>query len=196
MPNQQLDNLKIEVEECRACPLYRNRTRTVFGAGSPRSPIMLVGEAPGMDEDKTGEPFVGKAGQLLDKILTACNFSREKHVFIGNIIKCRPPQNRKPETSEMAACLHFLEEQINIINPAIIVAMGATALKGLLGGNPKITSERGQWQVWMNRYLMPTYHPAALLRNPNLKRDTWEDFKKVIVKYREVINKDHECQYL
>lgn len=196
MKAQQLEKLKKEILDCQACPLFRNRTKPVFGAGNPDSPIMLIGEAPGMDEDKTGEPFVGRAGQLLDKILLACNFTRDKHVFIGNIIKCRPPQNRKPETSEMATCLHFLEEQINIINPSIIVAMGSIALKGLLGGNPKITSERGKWQVWMNRYLMPTFHPADLLRNPNLKRNTWEDFKKVITKYREIVDKNHSCQYV
>ena len=157
---------------------------------------MLIGEGPGADEDRTGVAFIGKAGQLLDKILGACNFTRKEHVFIGNIVKCRPPANRVPEPLEMEACLPYLEEQIEIIDPVIIMALGATALKGLKGGTPRITRERGKWQYWNNRLLMPTYHPAALLRNPNLKKESWEDFKQVILKYRELVDPEHYCQYI
>lgn len=191
-----LEALRNEIKNCTQCDLHRNRNKAVFGSGALDAPIMLVGEGPGADEDRTGIAFVGKAGQLLDKILAACNFTREKHVFIGNIVKCRPPGNRVPETQEMAACLPYLEQQIELIDPKIIVSLGATALKGLLGGSPKITRDRGKWQLYSNRFLMPTYHPAALLRNPNLKKDTWEDFKEVIRKYREVVDPGHECAYV
>lgn len=190
------EDLKIEIEHCSKCPLHHSRNRVVFGSGAEDAPIMLVGEGPGADEDKTGIAFVGKAGQLLDKILAACNFTRENHVFIGNILKCRPPGNRVPELSEMAACLPYLERQIEMIDPKIIVTLGATALKGLLGGTLKISRDRGKWQLYQNRFLMPTYHPAALLRNPNLKKDTWEDFKNVIRKYREIVDAGHMCEYV
>ncbi len=191
-----IHELKKEVENCTKCPLHRNRNNTVFGSGTYDAKIFLIGEGPGADEDRLGEAFVGRAGQLLDKILAACNFTRKEHVFIGNIVKCRPPQNRAPSPEEMASCLPYLEQQISLIDPVIIITLGAVALRGLIGGNPKITQERGKWQIWMNRYVMPTFHPAALLRNPNLKRDTWEDFKKVIVKYREMVNSDHYCEYV
>jgi DNA polymerase len=157
---------------------------------------MLIGEGPGADEDREGIAFIGKAGQLLDKILEACNFTRERHVYISNIVKCRPPGNRKPEKEEMAACLPYLEEQIELIDPAIVVAMGATALKGLKGGEPKITAERGKWQYLGTRLLMPTYHPAALLRNPTLKRPAWEDFKSIVRKYIELVDEGHYCKYI
>lgn len=196
MKSKALEELSEQVRNCSLCLLHRNRNLPVFGQGAPDSPIMLVGEGPGADEDLQGIPFVGRAGPLLDKILLACNFTREKHVYITNIVKCRPPGNRNPEIPEMAACLPYLEQQIELINPKIVVAMGATALKGLLGGNLKITRERGYWHLWMNRYLMPTYHPAAMLRNPNLKKDAWEDFKEVIRKYRTEVETGHVCRYV
>lgn len=191
-----LEALKIEIAECRKCPLHQGRMHTVPGNGAEDAPIMLVGEGPGADEDREGVAFIGKAGQLLDKILGACNFTREEHIFICNIVKCRPPGNRVPEPSEMAACLPYLEQQIELVDPLIIISLGATALRGLTGGSPKITKERGNWQLLGKRLLMPTYHPAALLRNPNLKKETWEDFKAVIRKYREIVDPGHECKYV
>ena len=192
----EISKLKTEVENCKRCPLYKTRNKVVFGNGSLDAKIFLVGEGPGYDEDKTGIAFVGRSGKLLDKILEACGFSREKHIFIGNIVKCRPPQNRIPSNDEQLACLPYLEKQIELINPAIIITLGATAYKGLIDSNTKITKERGKWKIWNNRLVMPTYHPSALLRNPALKKDTWEDFKKVILKYRELVNQNHFCKYI
>ncbi len=188
--------LKKEVENCTMCDLCKSRNKVVFGNGNPAAGIFLVGEGPGYDEDKTGVAFVGKSGQLLGKILEACNFSREKQIFIGNIVKCRPPQNRVPSIEEQAACLPYLERQIEIVDPKIIVALGATALKALVDPSLKITKVRGNWMLWQNKYVMPTYHPSALLRNPNLKKDAWEDFKKVILKYRELVDPEHFCKYI
>jgi DNA polymerase len=196
MNEEKFENLKNEVASCKKCVLHRYRTNTVFGSGNPEARIFLIGEGPGYDEDQQGIAFVGRSGQLLDKILTACNFTREKHIFIGNILKCRPPQNRTPSTDEIIACLPYLESQIELIDPEIIMTLGATALRGLTGKNLKITEVRGKWMIWNNRIVMPTYHPAALLRNPNLKKDTWEDFKQVILKYRELVDPDHACKYV
>ncbi len=196
MNEEKFENLKNEVAFCKKCVLHRYRTNTVFGNGNPEARIFLIGEGPGYDEDQQGIAFVGRSGQLLDKILAACNFTREKHVFIGNILKCRPPQNRTPSTDEIIACLPYLESQIELIDPEIIMTLGATALRGLTGKNLKITEVRGKWMIWNNRIVMPTYHPAALLRNPNLKKDSWEDFKQVILKYRELVDPDHACKYI
>ncbi len=192
----RFEELREEVRNCKKCPLHASRNQPVFGSGNPSARIMLIGEAPGADEDREGVAFIGKAGKLIDKILTACNFSRDEHVFISNIVKCRPPGNRKPEKEEMAACLPYLEQQIELIDPVIIVAMGATALKGLKGGEPKITKERGSWQYFKSRLMMPTYHPAALLRNPSMKKPAWEDFKSVVRKYRELVDSGHYCEYV
>jgi len=194
MLESELKNIEQEVKACTKCPLHFSRTNTVFGDGNINAKIFLIGEGPGFEEDKTGNVFVGKSGKLLDKILEACNFSRSKHVYIGNILKCRPPGNRKPTPEEQIACLPYLEKQIELIDPKIIITLGATALQGLLGENLKITRERGNWKLWMNRLVMPTFHPSALLRNPNLKKDTWEDFKKVISKYRELVDSEHYCK--
>ncbi len=191
-----MEELKNRVEQCTKCPLHKSRNKVVFGNGNYQASVFLIGEGPGYEEDKAGEAFVGRSGKLLDKILLACNFTREAHVFIGNIVKCRPPGNRTPYPEEMEACLPYLEEQIEKVDPAIIITLGATALKGLTGENLKVTRERGKWRLWFNRMLMPTYHPSALLRNPSLKRDAWEDFKKVILKYREIIDQNHPCQYI
>ena len=177
-----MEKLITEVEKCQKCNLYKSRNKVVFGEGPVPASILLIGEGPGADEDLSGRPFVGKAGKLLDKILAACNFTRDEHVYIANIVKCRPPHNRVPEPDEMRLCLPYLEEQIKILQPRIIVTMGATALKGLTGENLRITQERGKWRFWRDFYLMPVFHPAALLRNPGLKRETWEDFKNIIRK--------------
>jgi DNA polymerase len=196
MSIQSLEKLKAEIVSCKKCSLHRHRNNTVFGDGNLEAKIFLIGEGPGYEEDRQGRAFVGRSGQLLDRILAACNFSRSEHVFIGNIVKCRPPENRTPAIEEMAACLPYLEEQIELIDPKIIVLLGSTALKGLFGNTMKITHTRGNWLIWNNRLVMPTYHPSALLRNPNLKKDAWEDFKKVILKYRELVDTGHQCEYI
>ena len=168
---------------CVKCPhLASSRKQVVFGAGSLDAQLMFVGEAPGAEEDESGEPFVGKAGQLLTKIIQATGLSRAD-VYIANILKCRPDTpgesagNRKPTPAEMATCLPYLHEQIDLIRPQVIVALGATAVEGLLGKTVGITKLRGNWQTYRDTPLMPTYHPAYLLRNQSLheKRNVWED---------------------
>ncbi len=153
---------------------------------------MLIGEGPGQEEDEQGLPFVGKSGHLLDKILEACGFSRKDNVYIANIVKCRPPQNRDPKPEEREACLPYLKQQIDLIQPHIIILLGATALKGLIDEELRITKIRGQWIEWEGIQIMPTYHPSALLRNQNLKKDAWEDFKKVVIRYRQEIDPQHK----
>ena len=185
------EKLKKEVLVCEKCPLSQTRNNVVFGNGNPNAEIMIIAEGPGFYEDKTGIVFQGKSGQLLDKILAASGFSRDEHIFISNIVKCRPPDNRQPNDTEKAACLPYLYQQIELVNPKIIILLGATALKGLIDPNAKITQIRGQWIDWKGRLVMPTYHPSALLRNPNLKHPVWEDFKNIVAKYRELVNSEH-----
>lgn len=187
--------LKQEVNQCTRCTLSKTRTNVVFGEGSQKAGIMLIGEGPGYYEDQQGRPFVGKSGQLLDKILDVCGFTRKEHVFIGNIVKCRPPNNRDPLPEERESCLPYLYKQIEMIDPKIIILLGATALKGLIDPNAKITEIRGKWLNWNGRLVMPTFHPSALLRNEKLKQPVWEDFKKVVAKYRDLINKEHYSKY-
>ncbi len=187
----EFEKLIQEVSICQKCILSQTRTNVVFGEGFRYAKIMCIGEGPGYFEDQQGKPFVGKSGQLLDKILDACGFNRKQHVFIGNIVKCRPPNNRDPLPEEREACLPYLYKQIELINPKIIILLGATALKGLIDPNAKITKVRGQWMEWNRRLVMPTFHPSALLRNQKLKRPAWEDFKKVVAKYRELVDKEH-----
>ncbi|MCX6226027.1 MAG: uracil-DNA glycosylase [Bacteroidia bacterium] len=139
---------------------------------------------------------VGKSGQLLDKILGAAGFSRQENVYIANIVKCRPPTNREPSPEERSTCLPFLLLQIELIQPSIIILLGSTALKGLIDPDGKITQVRGKWMEWNNIQVMPTYHPSALLRNPELKKEVWEDMKLVVHKYREIVDPKHHCQYL
>ena len=183
--------LKSEVENCTKCNLCKNRRNVVFGEGFRNAEIICIGEGPGYYEDQQGRPFVGKSGQLLDKILEVCGFNRKEHVFIGNIVKCRPPNNRDPLPEERETCIPFLSKQIELIDPKIIILLGATALKGLIDPNARITKVRGEWLTWQNRLIMPTFHPSALLRNEKLKRPAWEDFKKVVAKYRELVNQEH-----
>jgi len=185
------EKLKEEVLGCQKCCLARTRNYVIFGEGNIQAPVFIIGEAPGADEDRIGRPFVGRSGQLLDKILAACGFTRRDHVFISNIVKCRPPGNREPSTEERKACIPYLVRQIDMVNPDILILLGSTALKSMLGQDKKITRLRGSWLQWENRLAMPVYHPSALLRNPALKRDTWEDFKKIVFKYREIVNPDH-----
>lgn len=191
-----MQELEKQVKICEKCTLKEGRNKVVFGEGNPNAKIMLIGEGPGRNEDIEGRPFVGRAGQLLDKILAACGFTRFTHVFIGNIVKCRPPQNRVPTPEERQACLGYLYKQIEIIEPEIIILLGATALQGLIDPKARISKERGLWQKWQDKYwVMPTYHPAALLRNPRLKRDSWEDFKNVVYKYRELVDPEHYSEH-
>jgi DNA polymerase len=177
-----LKEIAEQVGVCTKCPLHKGRTRTVPGQGSTVPEIMFIGEGPGYDEDQQGLAFVGRAGQLLTKIIEAMGFTRDQ-VFIGNIVKCRPPENRKPLPDEMHACLPYLREQIQRLHPKIIVALGATAVQGLLEiETVGITKMRGQWLSYKGIDLMPTYHPAYLLRNPTVKKDVWEDMKEVLAK--------------
>jgi len=186
-----LETLKSEVLSCSKCGLAATRHHAIFGEGFSHAEVMIIGEAPGRDEDLGGRPFIGRSGQLLDKILEACGFTREGHVYISNIVKCRPPGNRDPEINEREACFPYLLKQIEIIDPTILVLLGATALKSLMGQDMRITRERGNWLEWNGKLVMPVYHPSALLRNPDLKRPTWEDFKKIVYKYRELIDAEH-----
>jgi len=172
----------VDIAKCTACPLHAGRTQTVPGQGNARQPdILFIGEAPGADEDVQGLAFVGRAGQLLTKMIEAMGYSRDA-VFIANINKCRPPGNRVPTPEEMKLCLPFLKRQIALIQPKVIVAMGATAVNGLvdLPKDMGITKVRGTWLTFEGIALMPTFHPAYMLRNPNMKRPVWEDLKTVL----------------
>jgi DNA polymerase len=152
----------------------------VFSRGTGTSGLCFVGEGPGADEDAQGQPFVGLAGQLLDRMIAAMGFSRDE-IYVCNIVKCRPPENRKPEPDEMAACRPFLEQQLELVAPQVIVALGATAVQGLLGTTEGITRLRGRWKLYRGRIaVMPTFHPAYLLRNPKAKREVWEDLQAVL----------------
>jgi DNA polymerase len=169
------------IAACMLCSLHQARTRTVPGQGCPAPEILFVGEAPGAEEDKQGLAFVGAAGQLLTKMIEAMGCTRDQ-VFIANILKCRPPNNRPPLPEEMATCLPYLREQIGILKPKVIVALGATAVRGLLTVETKISALRGHWFTFEGIDLMPTFHPAYLLRNPSAKRDAWDDLKAVLAK--------------
>lgn len=192
---EMLHKIEEYVRTCTRCELCRSRTHAVAGEGSYTAKLMCIGEGPGYHEDQLGRPFVGASGQLLDRILYCSGFSRKENVFIANIVKCRPPQNRDPLPQEREACLPLLLKQIEIINPTIIVLLGATALKGLIDPEARITRLRGQWIQWQGRWVMPTFHPSALLRNPALKRPVWEDFKHVIDKYRALVCPSHYSPY-
>ncbi len=191
-----MEQLKQEVLSCKKCELHNTRHNVIFGEGNPGAKILIIGEAPGHDEDMIGRPFVGKSGQLLDKILAACGFTREQHVYISNIVKCRPPGNRVPTDQEAKTCIPYLMKQIELIDPLILIPLGASALRVFFGKEYRITQVRGNWLNWYNKLVMPVYHPAALLRNPNLKRDTWEDYKKVVYKYRELVDPQHYSEHV
>ncbi len=171
-------SLKNEAMACKRCALRSGCRQVIFGAGCREAPLMLIGEGPGAQEDIEGHPFVGRAGQLLDKILQAINLGRHE-VYVTNIVKCRPPSNRKPTPEEIATCLSWLENEIRIIKPAIIVLLGATALQSLIDPKGKITKMRGIWIEQDGIKYMPTFHPAALLRDPHKKIPVWEDFQNI-----------------
>lgn len=181
-----MKQLQETVLQCTKCNLRNTCNQVVFGDSNPKAKIMIIGEAPGAEEDKLGKPFVGRSGQLLNKILEACNLDRNKDVFISNIVKCRPPNNRIPTIEEINTCLPWLKKQIEIINPSIILLLGATALKVVLGEKYKITKDHGKWFKWEGINVIPTYHPSALLRNPSLKQSAWEDFQKIVKKVQEI----------
>jgi DNA polymerase len=175
---ERLGEIAAVVSECTACPLHAGRTRTVFGSGNPRTSVMFIGEGPGRDEDLQGEPFVGRSGQLLTKILQAISLER-KDVYITNMVKCRPPQNRDPLEEEVRRCERYLAEQIDLIRPRVICALGRIAAQWLLKNKEPLASMRASENFYRGIRVLVTYHPAALLRNPELKRDAWEDFKKL-----------------
>lgn len=176
----RLEQLREAVSVCTRCGLAGTRKNTVFSRGTGSSGLLFVGEGPGADEDAQGLPFVGVAGQLLDKMIAAMGLTRDE-VYVCNIVKCRPPDNRKPDPSEMAACMPYLTEQIELLAPQVIVALGATAVQGLLGTTEGIMRLRGKWKLYRGRIaVMPTFHPAYLLRTPSAKRDVWEDLQAVL----------------
>ncbi len=178
--HRRLVTLAQEVAGCTACALHQTRTQTVFARGNGAAGLCFIGEGPGADEDEQGFPFVGKAGQLLDRMITAMGLERDA-VYVCNIVKCRPPDNRKPQPDEVAACRSFLEQQLELLEPSVIVALGATAVQGLLGTTEGITRLRGKWKLYKGRIaVMPTFHPAYLLRTPSAKRAVWEDLQTVM----------------
>ena len=177
--------LNDEILSCRLCQLCETRTHVVLGEGNPSAKVMLVGEGPGKDEDATGRPFVGRAGQLLDKMLAAVDLDRDK-VYITNVVKCRPPNNRTPSDDEAQACLPYLRAQFALVRPAIIVCLGATAAKYIYAPDIRITRDRGKWKQSKGVWILPTYHPAALLRNEGWKRESWEDMKSIREKVAEL----------
>lgn len=174
---------------CIKCDLHKTKTNMVFGQGDIHTNLMFIGEAPGEQEDLSGIPFVGKSGQLFDKILTSVDISRDE-IYIANIIKCRPPQNRNPLDIERNLCLPFLRNQVKLIHPKIIVCLGRVSAQSIINPNFKITKEHGIWFYRKGYCLIATYHPSALLRDPSKKRDSWEDFKTIKTKYDEVREKD------
>jgi len=176
---ETLGDIRADLGDCRRCGLASGRRHIVFGSGNPRAGLVFVGEGPGYEEDREGEPFVGPAGQLLTKIIQAMKLSRGD-VYICNIIKCRPPGNRNPAPEEIAACSPFLERQIASIRPGFICALGTFAAQTLLGTNAPISKLRGQFYSYCGVRVLPTYHPAFLLRNPERKRDVWEDVQKLM----------------
>jgi DNA polymerase len=186
-PHRTLVMLQEEVASCTRCVLASTRTQTVFARGNPAAALCFVGEAPGADEDAQGVPFVGRAGQLLDKMIAAMGLRPEQDVYVCNIVKCRPPENRRPTDDEMSSCMPYLDEQLGLVRPRVIVALGNTAIGGLLGtaGRGGITKLRGTWKLYKGKTLvMPTYHPSYLLRpGPSqaaAKRQAWEDLQAVM----------------
>jgi DNA polymerase len=183
-----LEALAIEVAECRKCRLADTRKSVVFGEGNPEANLMVIGEAPGADEDASGRPFVGRSGQLLTKILQAVEFSREE-VFIANIVKCRPPENRNPLQDEITCCTPWLEKQLEIISPKVILLLGKVAANTIFSNQTALGAMRGKVLEWRGVDCFVTYHPAALLRNPNWKRARWEDVQLMRHHYDNLMKK-------
>lgn len=181
-PRRTLDEIRKELGDCRRCKLCTGRTNLVFGVGNPRAELVFVGEGPGAEEDKQGIPFVGAAGQLLTKMIEAMKFKRDD-VYICNVVKCRPPNNRNPEPDEVEACESFLKAQLRSIQPKVIVALGKFAAQTLLRDPTAITRLRGQWRTYEGIPLMPTFHPAYLLRQPGDKKLAWMDLQEVMKRF-------------
>ena len=175
---ETLEEIREDLGECTRCKLHGGRTNLVFGVGSPTADLVFVGEAPGRDEDRQGIPFVGRAGQLLTRIIAAIGLSRDE-VYIANVIKCRPPNNRNPEPDEVATCEPFLFRQLDVIRPRVVVALGGFAIRTLLRTDEAVSRLRGRVFDYRGAKLIPTFHPAFLLRSPERKRDVWEDMKRV-----------------
>ena len=178
-PGETLGSLAATAAECTLCRLSEKRQTVVFGEGDPKASVMFIGEGPGAEEDRTGRPFVGQAGRLLDRMIFAMGFERQE-VYITNVVKCRPPSNRDPKEDEVAACAAYLDRQIDLMEPEIIVALGKPASWRLTGTNKPMGALRGRWSAYRGTPLMPVFHPAYLLRQPKLKRETWEDLKLVL----------------
>ena len=176
------EQLEADANQCRKCKLCQNRTNVVFGTGNKQADLMFIGEGPGADEDKQGIPFVGKAGKLMNMAFEAIGLKRED-VYIANIVKCRPPGNRNPEDDEAVACLNYLRNQVILVKPKIVVLLGSVALKNILGKEYGITASRGKWVEKRGIWYMPTWHPAALLRDENKKIDFIMDLKEVMSRY-------------
>lgn len=181
-----LEELQMIIKRCNRCPLSKSRTNTVFGEGSTEAKMMFVGEGPGFNEDRLGRPFVGRAGQLLDRMIESIGLKRQD-IYITNIVKCRPPNNRNPYEDESKVCIEYLRWQVKIINPDIIVCLGAVAARNIIDSNFKITQSRGIWYNKGKFNIIATYHPAALLRDESKKVDAWEDFKNIKKKYEEIL---------
>ncbi len=179
--SKALDMLRKRIGDCKGCGLCDGRTNLVFGDGNPNADLMFIGEGPGRAEDEQGVPFVGRSGKLLTDIIAAMGFARDQ-VYIANIVKCRPPKNRNPLPDEVKTCIPFLIEQAETIAPKVIVCLGSVATQNLLGTEEKISNMRGKFTEWSNIPVMPTYHPAFLLRNSNMKKPVWEDMKLVMKK--------------
>jgi len=184
--NRTLEELRAEALGCRNCRLCEGRTNVVFGVGPAHARVMLIGEGPGQHEDEQGEPFVGRAGQLLDKMLDAVGLSRETNVYIANMVKCRPPQNRDPQPDETEACLPWLRGQVRAISPQVIVCLGRIAAQRLISPDFRVTKQHGEWFERNGVWMMGTLHPAALLRNPRQKPDAFEDFLRLRDKVAEL----------
>ncbi len=187
-PGLTLAQIREELGDCHRCKLWPSRTQIVFGVGNPRAELMLIGEAPGAEEDRQGEPFVGAAGQLLNRLLHKLGLQRSE-IYIANILKCRPPRNRDPEPDEVASCLPFLVKQIEAISPLVIVTLGRIAVQSLLATKTPLGQLRGKWQKWRDIPVMPTFHPSYLLRAPQERIKTWEDMQLVLAKWGELKEK-------
>ncbi len=189
-----MEELREKCLNCKNCGLCETRTNIVFGTGNPNSKVLFIGEGPGENEDLQGKPFVGRGGQLLDKMLSVVDLSRDKNIYIANMVKCRPPKNRDPQDEEVAACRPWLEEQIRLIDPKIIVCLGRVAALRFIDPNFKVTKEHGQFREMNGRLVMGTLHPAALLRNPNNKPAAMEDFFALQEKIKEICPETYELQ--
>ena len=185
---ESIEDLNARICTCLKCPLGHTRTKFVFGVGNPHASLMLIGEAPGADEDVQGEPFVGRAGQLLNKILEAIHFKREE-VYICNILKCRPPNNRTPQPEEVEQCLPYLQKQVDLVKPSVILCLGLVAAENLLDTRESLSRLRGHVLSYRGVPVMVTYHPAALLRNPQWKKPAWEDVQALRKLHDELIEK-------